>query len=186
MNEESKNIIHPTKLNLGCGTCKLEGYLNVDIDPDVKPDMEMNICAFFPFSADYFEEVLFLHTIEHIEKRFHPTIFTEIHRVLGRGGRFILGFPEFAICAKNWIDNHRGKRDFWEATIFGRQLSKSDFHVALMDSAEVKDTLLSVGFDNIKVNEEPFNNYYTVITAIKGTPRITYEQHIKNEIFSVA
>ena len=175
------------KLNLGCGGCKLTGYLNVDVDPEVKPDMEMDICAFFPFVDDQFEEVLFLHTIEHIEKRWHPSIFSEIHRVLKKDtGKFILGYPEFSLCAQNWLTNHRGKRDFWEATIFGRQLSKADFHVCAMDSAEVKDTLLTVGFEDIKIREEPHNPHYTIITAIKGTPRITYQEHIGNVIFGEA
>lgn len=176
-------IVKETKLNLGCGNVKLEGYLNVDIDPEVKPDLEMNICAFFPFFDDQFEEVLFLHTIEHIEKRWHPTIYAEIRRVLREGGRLILGYPEFENCAKNWINNYQGKRNFWEATIYGRQFGKTDFHVCAMDSAEVKDTLLSVGFDNIKVKSEPNNPEYTVVVATKGVPRITYAEFIREKVF---
>ena len=172
-----------TKLNLGCGLCKLDGYFNVDIDEELKPDAIVDLTKPFPFEKDKFEEVLFLHTIEHISKSFHPSILSEIQRVLKPEGKLILGYPEFSVCAQFWIDNKRGKRDFWEACIYGRQTSVSDFHVALMDSAELKDTLLSIGFDNIVHKPEEHNEQYTVLTAIKGIPRITYEEHVKEFVF---
>lgn len=172
-----------TKLHLGCGLCKLDGYLNVDIDEKLEPDAIVDLTKPFPFQDNEFEEVLFLHTIEHIEKKYHPTILSEIHRVLKLNGKMILGYPEFEVCAKYWIENVRGRRDYWEACIYGRQSSPSDFHVALMDSAEVKDTLLSLGFDNIIMKPEEHNLQYTIVSATKGTPRITYAEHIKEVIF---
>lgn len=175
--------VKETKLNLGCGNTKLKGYVNVDIDPGVNPDFVMDICAFFPFDDNQFEEVLFLHTIEHIEKRWHPTILAEIRRILKEDGRLILGYPEFEECAKNYLSNYRGKRDFWEATIFGRQATKEDFHVCAMNSAEVKDTLLSVGFDKIKIRSEINNPEYTVVIATKGVPRITYAEFMREKVF---
>lgn len=172
-----------TKLNLGCGLCKLDGYLNVDIDAELKPDAIVDLTKPFPFEKEQFEEVLFFHTIEHISKSFHPQMLSEIHRVLKPEGKVFIGYPEFSVCAKFWLDNKRGKRDFWEACIYGRQTSAADFHVALMDSAELKDMLLSLGFDNIIYKAEEHNEQYTLLTAVKGTPRITYEEHVKEVVF---
>lgn len=173
----------PTKLNLGCGQCKLEGYLNVDIDEELKPDEIVDITRPLPYADETFEEVIFFHTIEHITKQFHPTIFSEVRRVLKPNGKFILGYPEFRVCAQYWIDNKRGMKDFWEACIYGRQTSKADFHVALMDSQEVKDVLLAVGFENIKMGAEPENPQYTLVTAFKSEPRPTYQEYLKETIF---
>ncbi len=172
-----------SKLNLGCGLTKLEGYLNVDVDPAVEPDLIVNICGFLPFQDGEFEEVLFFHTIEHIEKKWHPSILVEIHRILSPKGVLILGYPEFGVCAEYWISNYQGKRDFWEACCFGRQSSDNDYHVCAMDSVELKDLLLSIGFDNIKHGAEPDNKQYTLLTAIKGTPRITYSEYLKDIVF---
>lgn len=173
------------KLNLACGKCKLEGYLNTDIDPSVEPDQIVDVCAFLPWEDNQFEEILFFHAIEHIQKQFHQTIFSEIRRVLKEEGRFVLGYPEFEKCIKYWLDNYLGKRDFWEACIFGRQLNKWDHHVCAMNSVEVQDMLLSVGFKNIKWKEERDNPQYTVLTAVKGVPRSTYEQHIGEVVFGI-
>jgi len=173
----------PKKLNLGCGQCKLEGFLNVDCDEALEPDLVVDLKKPLPFEEGVFEEVLFMHTIEHIEKKWHPTILTEIHRALAENGRLILGYPEFSTCIKYWLENHRGKRDFWEACIYGRQLSPSDFHVSAMDSAELKDLLLSVGFDDIHIKSEDANPQYTILTARKARPRITYAEHLREVIF---
>ena len=127
------------KLNLGCGNSKLEGYINIDCDETVKPDQVINICSFLPWETDSIEKILFLHTIEHLEKRLYPTIFSELHRILQPDGLLILAYPEFEKCARNWLENTHGKRDFWEMTIYGRQSCPSDFHVSIMNTVEIKD-----------------------------------------------
>lgn len=49
----------PRKLNIGCGKDKKEGYLNVDIIPDVKPDMVVPcLPERQPFEDEQFDEVL--------------------------------------------------------------------------------------------------------------------------------
>ena len=179
-----ENLVEiPKKLNLGCGQTKLPGYWNIDKDDAVEPDQKIDICGYLPFASSYFEEVVFFHTIEHIEKKYHPPMLAEIHRVLDTDGRLVLGYPEFAVCAQYWIDNYLGKRDYWEACIYGRQTSPDDFHVSAMHTPELKDLLLSIGFKDITHREEIGNRQYTVLKAIKGEPRITYEQDLTELVF---
>ena len=46
------------KLNIGCGHDKKEGYTNLDISPDVKPDVLCDITECIPFRENIFDEVL--------------------------------------------------------------------------------------------------------------------------------
>ena len=46
-----------------------------------------------------------------------------------------LRLPQF------WLDNKYGDRDFWEATIYGRQLFPADFHVCAIDSTDFKSSI---------------------------------------------
>lgn len=173
----------PKKLNLGCGDCKLEGYWNVDIDEGVKPDQVVNICGYLPYPNEYFETIIFMHTIEHIEKKYHEAMFAEIHRILSPTGNFVLGYPEFSVCLQYWLDNYLGKREFWEACIYGRQTTKSDFHVSAMHTPELKDMLTDLGFIDIFSTPEPTNPQYTVLKARRGTPLPTYEDHLREVVF---
>lgn len=170
-------------LNLGCGSNKICTAINIDINQDLKPDMVADFKSKLPFPDESAEEVYLFHTIEHIEKIHHVKVLCEIHRVLKPDGLVIISYPEFIRCAQNYIDNYHGKRDFWEATIYGRQLYKSDYHVALMNSEEFRELLEHVGFYNIKFKADPDGPHYTVAYALKGEPMIGYEQVLYENVF---
>jgi len=46
------------KLNIGCGNDKRDGYTNLDISPDVHPDVVADITECIPFRDNTFDEVL--------------------------------------------------------------------------------------------------------------------------------
>jgi SAM-dependent methyltransferase len=165
------------KLNLGCGTGKLEGFVNVDVDESLSPDMSFDLTKPFPFDDNSVEEVVMFHTIEHIQKRFHQFIFLEIHRVLKPDGLAMFSFPEFWECATRWHNNHHGAREFWEATIYGRQASISDFHVALMARDMFKLELENNGFDVFYCGPEPGEDFNSLVKARKTVLR-SYEEDI--------
>ncbi len=164
------------KLNLGCGMNKLKGFVNVDKEPSCKPD---RLCDFvhgnLPYKAGTVEEVVLFHTIEHIQKRFHKQILGEVFRVLKPGGTFLVSYPDFEKCAMNWISNHKGQRDFWEKTIYGRQLFPADFHVCAMHTPSFKLMLLESGFETVKTSNEKHNDFNAIVRAVKSTAFVNYE-----------
>jgi len=171
-------------LNIGCGLTKLPGFINIDSDPNVNPDQVIDIVKGLPFKDDSVETIYFSHTIEHINEKLHNQILTEFWRVLVHGGMLFLSYPEFKKCAQNYIDNYRGQREYWKATIFGRQLSKDDFHVSLMDTDFLIPTLQTLGFSPIFHKEEPNNPHNTIIKCFKYNEYKTYEEVLATEIFN--
>lgn len=166
------------KLNLGCGLNKLEGYINIDANREYEPD---RACDFvkrkLPFRKESVSEILLFHTIEHIQKAYHRPLLMELARVLEKGGELYISYPNFWECAKRWHENSRGLKHFWEATLYGRQLSKYDYHVCAMDSDELTELLYECGFGNVVSQPEPKEDYNTITTCIKkGDPMISYEE----------
>ena len=168
------------RLNLGCGSNKIEGCINIDIEKSCKPDLVHDFTKnALPYDDKSVEEVYLFHTIEHISKRYHNAMFDEIFRVLRIGGKFYISYPEFTKCVSNWLENKYGKREFWEATIYGRQLYPSDFHVCILDPSGLAMRLEASGFMDIMHKPEPLEPYNTITVCTRGVhPYVKYEQLI--------
>ncbi len=173
----------PLKLNLGSGSNKIPGFINVDNEPTCKPDLLHDfINKKLPYKTDSVDEIVLFHCIEHICKPLHKRILTEMWRVLKPGSPVIISYPEFIRCFKNWKYNYRGKREFWEHTIFGRQLYPSDYHVCIMHTPEFIELLQDNGFTSITHNPEPKELHNTVVKAVKGPKPPNYEDLILSDM----
>ena len=172
------------KLNYGCGETKLAGYINIDIEESVKPDLVLDLRKKqFPYEANTVETIQCIHNLEHIEQKFWAQILSEFWRVLQPGGELMLAYPEFEKCAHNFLENYQGQRDFWRATLYGRQLYPGDYHVVPMVTTEVEDLLEDCGFHDIQSAPEPLRDYNTFLIAKKGPAPKTREQIIEQEVF---
>src|SRR5215813_9269378 len=111
------------KINFGAGETKLEGYINIDLEENSKPDIICDLRkAALPFKDNEVEMVQMLHCIEHIELKYWPHVFNEFWRVLCPNGKLFLAYPEFEKCANYFLENHLGLRDLFRNTLYGRQL----------------------------------------------------------------
>jgi predicted SAM-dependent methyltransferase len=168
----------PLKLNLGCGSNKIPGCVNIDIEESNNPDLVADFTKALPYDTSSVDAVYMFHVIEHVKKALHEAIFYEVARVLKPDCFFYLSYPEFLTCVKCYQENLYGKRDFWEATIYGRQLYPADTHVALMDTKYVTTKLTRVGFKDLVVASEPDEFWNTTIKAKKGS-FLSHEQAAK-------
>lgn len=77
-----------TKLNLGCGNKKLEGYINIDYSEHCKPDLLVNLeNTPYPFSSSSIDEIIMDSVLEHMP--IHPKgffrILQELYRIMRNG-----------------------------------------------------------------------------------------------------
>lgn len=83
------------KLNIGCAGYKQEGYINVDWQSIVEPDVSHDLNVFpYPFSDNEFDEVRAHHVLEHLDRPFE--VMKELHRILKPGGRLHIKVPHFS------------------------------------------------------------------------------------------
>jgi SAM-dependent methyltransferase len=177
-----QNLPFP-RLNLGCGHNKIEGCINLDIEPSVNPDIVHDFKTPLPYPDNSIEEIFFFHVIEHIEDTLHDFILEEIYRVLVPGGTVYISYPEFKECAANYMSNYKGMRYYWKQTLYGRQMHKGDYHVSLMDTPRFIFLLQQIGFTNVQSKPEPSEPWNTVVRAEKGKKVPGYEELLRNTVF---
>lgn len=83
------------KLNLGCGEQKKEGYINIDWQPGVNPDVTHDLNRLpWPFADGEFTLIEANHVLEHLDKVF--PVMQEMRRILAAGGRLLIRVPHFS------------------------------------------------------------------------------------------
>jgi len=83
------------KLHLGCGTKKLEGWINIDSVEACQPDLLHDISAPLPYDDMSVDEILAEDLLEHFDKYLRFVVFYEWVRVLKVGGKVTLQVPNF-------------------------------------------------------------------------------------------
>lgn len=82
------------KLNLGCGSDYVKGYVNVDRVPGIA-DVVHDLNEFpYPWPDNAADEILMRHVLEHIEDI--RKVMDELWRILKPGGRLIIYVPHFS------------------------------------------------------------------------------------------
>ncbi len=79
------------KINLGSGLNKLPGYINIDIRPEVKPDLVCDVEKGLPYDDDSVDEVRAYDFLEHITET--VAVIEDIYRVLKPGGKLSISVP---------------------------------------------------------------------------------------------
>ena len=114
------------KINLGCASRPLDGYINVDMDSleDIKkryPNTKINEDIKFiqanvlnlPFENDTIDEVKCDALMEHFSFKEEPRFFYEVKRVLKPGGVFCFSVPDFEDAVTKWLNAKDDWKDFY-------------------------------------------------------------------------
>tara|TARA_R110002020_G_scaffold437478_2_gene647724 strand:- start:320 stop:931 length:612 start_codon:yes stop_codon:yes gene_type:complete len=114
------------KLNLGCASRPLDGYINVDMDSleDIKnryPNIKINDSTEFvqadvlnlPFEDRTVDEIRCDALMEHFSFKEEPQFFYEVKRVLKSGGVFCFSVPDFEDMAKKWLAAEDDWKEFF-------------------------------------------------------------------------
>jgi len=92
------------RLNLGCGYRKIEGFINIDCDRKVNPDVVLDIMGGLPYEDGSVDEVICEQVLEHLLD--YTFVIDEIHRVLKEGGIAYISVPHKDCTAAYGDPNH--------------------------------------------------------------------------------
>lgn len=143
------------KLNAGCGYNKIEGYINIDINADVKPDYVMDVC-YLDFEDETFNEVLAKDVVEHLGYFRTKYFLSEAFRVLRKDKFLIIETPDIEKTFKLFLEAcNQIDREKILGWVYGSETKymshKYCYPVELMESL-----LIESGFE---VYKKEFFNY---------------------------
>lgn len=81
------------KLNLGCGSDHKNGFINIDIDKRLKPDLVHDVRNKLPFKANSVDHILLQDVLEHLTKEDGEKLLKDCSRVLRVGGTIDIRVP---------------------------------------------------------------------------------------------
>lgn len=84
------------KINLGCGKNYRTGWVNVDINGEVKADVYTNFTKKLPFKDNYADFVLLDNVLEHIPPEKYFIFLKELHRICKRKAVIEIYVPHYS------------------------------------------------------------------------------------------
>lgn len=146
------------RLNLGCGKNKMSGYINVDIRPEVNPDVVWDLEKFpYPWKDSSIDEIYISHTIEHIPYQKQDKMMGEFFRILKTKGKLIIICPDIQYLFEHYVygDGNSGGFEhshfMLEHFIFGGQDYEHNFHKAGYTPTIMRIRLERAGFKVINI-----------------------------------
>lgn len=165
------------KLEIGSGNRPLPGYEHLDIDPSCPKVDYVSSMDIVPVEDNVFDEIVSVHSIEHISWRKGIVALKEWHRVLKPNGRLYLATPNLRWLAKAYLENSSegwyadfntlqpaekehlkiGKsymHTLWANFKIFSSTAGGDNHFACYDVTLMTAILKEVGYTKIKVLED--------------------------------
>lgn len=172
------------KLNLGCGTKKREGWINVDSAPECKPDLLHDLTSPLPFEDQSVDEIVVDAVLEHFDKYARYFIMYDWTRVLKTGGKLTVGVPNFKKILFRYF---KWRFDDLVDTIFGETMWGSQYYIGHFGSHKwgysektLKEFLEQFGIGEITVSK---HSLILEATGIK-IKHVTFEQLKTTQIYS--
>lgn len=137
-------------LNLGCGPFHPEGWVSVDVEPGMKPDVVADILS-LPFGDESADKVYLGHVLEHLPFEMVEAALAEATRVLRPGGKLGIVGPDIQLA---WEGYKRGlfTRDTVEGVINGSGCGghETDIHLWTCEARIIK-SLITKAFPDARV-----------------------------------
>ena len=126
------------KINIGAGSCPLEGYLNIDRSTggEAYPLMQNGVV----FETGVADEIRASHVLEHFSHRDTLNVLKEWVRVLKPGGLLKIAVPNFEYAA-----SQMGKHDHAPMWIMGGHVDSNDQHGAIFTHAILQRLMKEAG-----------------------------------------
>lgn len=139
------------RINLGCGSDKLLGFYNIDINPSYKPDILADARSFQNlFEYGSVHEIRAIHILNYLTHNEALRFFKECHQLLSTNGHLVLEGPDFKKVLLKCFNNDPNA----VFTIFatnGDGPTHEMPHLHAWDSQVLVDRLEKIGFSRVVV-----------------------------------
>lgn len=131
-------------LNIGCGECRYENLLGVDVRKTVAVDVQADIRK-LPFKDNSIDNIAAEDVAEHFRRVEFPLVVKEWHRVLKSNGVLRIKTPYFSFLVQLFVS---GKIPQVEAArkLYGNQDYPENTHYTCYDPSELGAVLKDAGF----------------------------------------
>lgn len=145
------------KLHLGCGPDKKVGYTNIDLNPEEKPDLVLDVTKLSShFKCNEVDVIESYHLVEHLTYWSAINAICDWYRVLKVGGILIAELPNFDKCITELMKSKDyTEQNFFMAGIYGwSPVIKSDnqsfqIHKWGWSPDSLSKVFTTVGFKNV-------------------------------------
>jgi len=139
------------KLNLGCEFDRREGWVNLDINPDVKPDVIGDARSMPMFADATFSEIHASHLLEHFYEHEIIPVLKEWNRILIPGGSLTIVVPDVEKVARWWVEGRLTETEVLKGFIGDNQIkSPWMLHKTFFWFSRLKRILEENNFDEIE------------------------------------
>jgi hypothetical protein len=136
-------------LNIGGGGIKMTNTLSLDMRELEGVDIIADARK-IPRPDDFFEGALASHVIEHFVKAEHTSLVLEWRRVIQPGGKIYIACPDIEVCCRYFIENYKGKRDYWYQCLYGLPQGPSMQHLSGLTKPYLQDLMDQCGFHDLR------------------------------------
>lgn len=138
------------KLHLGCGIRQIKGFTNIDIRPEVNPDIIDDILKLEKFKSNSVDLIYICHCLEHVSKRDSYKALERFYNVLKPDGKLYIAVPDIEAAIKHFNEHQNLaaiRTMFWGSQVLGNE---HDFHKNGWTFWTLKDDLHLIGFHSVK------------------------------------
>jgi SAM-dependent methyltransferase len=142
----------PLKLHLGCGAKYIPGFFHIDALGYPHVDRKGFVDRLDFLRNNSVALIYASHVLEHFGRNEVDYVLREWHRVLQPGGILRLGVPDFAACARLYVEGKlaHGINDIM-GLLIGGQRDGNDFHRIIFDRPTLEARLKVAGFSHCRL-----------------------------------
>lgn len=136
------------KLHLGCGTKKLSGFINIDIRPEVNPDIIDDISKLEEIKDESVELIYCCHVLEHFGRYEYLNVLKLWTKKLKPGGKLRISVPDIDVAAKLICEKKYPLKKIW-GLLYGGQTYNENYHYIGFNFETLQMDLKELGFKEI-------------------------------------
>jgi predicted SAM-dependent methyltransferase len=134
------------------GQERKDGWKVLNVQPGPHVDYVGDLRNLASFADTCAENVYASHVLEHVNQAEVLPVLRGVHRILARGGKFLISVPDLDVLCHLFISPWATPEMKWHAMrmIFGGQTDSYDFHYIGFNEQSLRDLLTQAGFSDVQ------------------------------------